>query len=120
MDFPYDSLKWRTIDGIPGLVVAIAQDAASGEVLMTAFTNREGIRKSIETEKVHYYSTSRKKLWLKGETSGHFQIIKGVYVDCDGDAVLFKVEQIGGACHEGYRSCFYREFADGKLRETGL
>ena len=82
---------------------------------MVAFTNEEGIRRSIETGKVHYYSTSRKKLWLKGETSGHFQKIREMYVDCDADAVLYKVEQTGAACHEDYRSCFFRRYRNRNL-----
>lgn len=119
MDFPYGKLKYRSIDGIDGLIIAIAQDADTDEVLMVAFTNREGIEKSLETGRVHYYSTSRKRLWLKGETSGHFQRIKEMYVDCDGDAVLFKVGQVGAACHEGYRSCFFRRYKNKKLEITG-
>lgn len=119
MDFPYDKLKYRSIDGIEGLIVAIAQDSGTGEVLMVAFTNREGIERSLASGMVHYYSTSRKKLWLKGETSGHIQKIKEMYVDCDGDAVLFKIEQTGAACHEGYRSCFFRRYKDKKLEVTG-
>jgi len=119
MVFPFEILKFRQVDGIGGLVVAIAQDVENGEVLMAAYTNAEGIKKSLETGKVHYYSTSRKKLWLKGETSGHFQKIKEVSVDCDGDAVLFKVEQTGGACHEGYRTCFFRKLAGNKLEIVG-
>jgi len=119
MVFPFEILKFRQVDGIGGLVVAIAQDVENGEVLMAAYTNAEGIKKSLETGKVHYYSTSRKKLWLKGETSGHFQKIKEVSVDCDGDAVLFKVEQTGGACHEGYRTCFFRKLAGNNLEIVG-
>ena len=110
--FPFDKLKFREIDGIPGLVIAIAQDFNSNEVLMVAFTNEEGIRKTIETGKAHYFSTSRKKLWLKGETSGHVQEVKEILIDCDADAVLFRVEQEGAACHEGYRSCFFRKVAE--------
>lgn len=108
MQFPFDKLKFREVDGIPGLIIAIAQDYSSSEILMTAFTNKEGIQKTIETGKVHYFSTSRKKLWLKGETSGHVQKVKEILIDCDGDAILFRVEQEGAACHEGYRSCFFR------------
>jgi len=110
--FPFDKLKFREIDGIPGLVIAIAQDFNSNEILMVAFTNEEGIRKTIETGKAHYFSTSRKKLWLKGETSGHVQEVKEILIDCDGDVVLFRVEQEGAACHEGYRSCFFRKVAE--------
>ena len=119
MEFPYDKIKYRNIDGIDGLVLAIAQDADTNEVLMAAFTNKEGIERSIETGKVHYYSTSRKKLWLKGETSGHFQKIKEVYIDCDADAILYKIEQTGAACHEGYRSCFFRRYKDKNLEISG-
>ncbi|MEA3255113.1 MAG: phosphoribosyl-AMP cyclohydrolase [Candidatus Altiarchaeota archaeon] len=118
MEFPWGALRFRNVDGIPGLILAIAQDAETGEVLMIAFTNQEGIKKSLETGNVHYYSTSRKKQWLKGETSGHFQRIKDIYVDCDGDAILFKVEQLGAACHKGYRSCFYRKLNGNKLDIT--
>jgi phosphoribosyl-AMP cyclohydrolase len=119
MDFPYEKIKYRTIDGIEGLVLVIAQDANTNEVLMTAFTNREGIEKSLETGKVHYYSTSRKKLWLKGETSGHFQKIKEMYIDCDADAILYKIDQTGAACHEGYRSCFFRRYRNNELETCG-
>ncbi len=119
MEFKLDGLKYRNVDGTGGLVLAIAQDHKTGEVLMAAYTNREAIEKSFETGRVHYYSTSRKKLWLKGETSGHFQKIVEAYVDCDQDAVLYKVEQTGAACHEGYRTCFYRKIKDGKLVTTG-
>ncbi len=92
-----------------GLVVAVVQDL-NGIVLMVAYMNREAIEKTLLTGKMHYYSRSRKKLWLKGESSGNFQIVKGIYIDCDNDALLFKVQQEGGACHEGYYSCFYRKF----------
>ena len=110
--FPFDKLKFREIDGTPDLIIAVAQDFGSNEVLMVAFTNKEGIQKTIETGKVHYFSTSRKKLWLKGETSGHVQTVKEILIDCDGDAVLFRVEQEGAACHEGYRSCFFRKVGE--------
>lgn len=97
------------------LAVAIAQDYKSNEVLMSAFINREALIKTLETKKAHYYSTSRKKLWMKGEESGNVQRVKEVRIDCDGDAVLLKVEQKRAACHEGYRSCFFRAFKKGKL-----
>jgi len=90
------------------LIPAIAQDWATGEVLMLAYMNQEALDKTRETGKAHYWSRSRKKLWLKGESSGHVQLVKEILVDCDEDAVLLKVEQKGGACHTGYRSCFYR------------
>lgn len=97
-----------------GLVVAIVQDL-KGEVLMVAWMNKEALEKTLETGKMHYYSRSRNKLWLKGETSGNFQYVKEIYIDCDGDALLFKVEQKGGACHEGYYSCFFRKLINNKF-----
>ncbi|MBC8522264.1 MAG: phosphoribosyl-AMP cyclohydrolase [Candidatus Syntrophoarchaeum sp.] len=87
---------------------AIAQDYETGEVLMLAHMDEEALRLSIETGKAHYWSRSRGKLWRKGEISGNEQIIKDILIDCDEDTVLLKVKQIGGACHTGYRSCFYR------------
>jgi len=92
-----------------GLITAIAQDHETNEILMLAFMNLEAIEKTVETGKAHYFSRSRGKLWLKGESSGHVQVVHDMYIDCDADAVLMKVEQLGGgACHMGYRSCFYR------------
>jgi phosphoribosyl-AMP cyclohydrolase len=92
-----------------GLVPAIIQDAASGEVLMLAFMDRQAWERTLATGEAHFYSRSRKTLWHKGGTSGHVQRVKEIYLDCDADAVLMKVEQVGGAaCHTGYRSCFYR------------
>ncbi|ODS42871.1 MAG: phosphoribosyl-AMP cyclohydrolase [Candidatus Altiarchaeales archaeon IMC4] len=114
--FPFEVLKKRTIDGVAGLVTVIAQDAETGDVLMQAYTNEEGIRKTIETKKAHYFSTSRGKLWLKGESSGHTQEVKEILIDCDGDALLFKVEQQGGACHLGYGSCFFRKVSGGNVQ----
>jgi len=102
-------LKKRKIDGFD-LYVTITQDYKTNEILMTAFSNDEAIIKSLTTGKVHYFSTSRRELWLKGETSGHFQNVKEFYIDCDGDAILYKVEQIGNACHTGNRTCFFRKF----------
>jgi phosphoribosyl-AMP cyclohydrolase len=115
----WDALKKRSIDGIPGLVVAVAQDFKDGEVLMVAFMNQEAFEKTLKTGKAHYYSTSRNKIWLKGESSGHVQLVKSVYIDCDMDAVLMKVKQVGGACHTGYKSCFYRRNVKGVLKTTG-
>jgi phosphoribosyl-AMP cyclohydrolase len=92
-----------------GLVTAIAQDAITNKVLMIAYMNRETLQETLTTGKMVYYSRSRKKRWLKGETSGHFQAVREVYVDCDGDALLFKIDQTGAACHEGYTSCFFRK-----------
>ena len=92
-----------------GLVTAVAQDAESGEVLMVAYMNRDAWDKTLATGVVHYWSTSRNALWLKGETSGHVQDVREIRVDCDTDAVLLKVHQRGGAaCHLGYKSCFFR------------
>jgi phosphoribosyl-AMP cyclohydrolase len=96
------------------LIPAVAQDWKTGEVLMLAYMNDEALQKTQETGIAHYWSRSRKRLWLKGESSGHFQRIKEIRVDCDGDAILLFVEQEGGACHTGYRSCFYRTI-DGKI-----
>ncbi|NIP99883.1 MAG: phosphoribosyl-AMP cyclohydrolase [Nitrospinaceae bacterium] len=93
-----------------GLVPAIIQDAVSGRVLMLAYMNRIAWEKTIETGKAWYYSRSRNKQWMKGEESGNVQIVKEVYVDCDEDTVLLKVEQVGqAACHKGYTSCFFRK-----------
>ena len=93
-----------------GLVTVVTQDAVTNEVLMVAFMNKEAVMKTIETGKACYYSRSRQKLWLKGETSGHFQEVKEIRIDCDADAVLLKVIQTDAACHDGYRSCFYRKY----------
>ncbi|HIH36481.1 MAG TPA: phosphoribosyl-AMP cyclohydrolase [Methanocellales archaeon] len=92
----------------PGLVVAVARDWLFGDVLMVAFMNEEAVVKTLVEGTVHYWSRSRGKLWKKGETSGNIQILKDVYVDCDGDALLLGIEQEGVACHTGKRSCFYR------------
>nr|WP_148217901.1 phosphoribosyl-AMP cyclohydrolase [Methanothermus fervidus] len=91
------------------LVIAIAQDFKTNKVLMTAYMNKEAFEKTLKTKKAHYWSTSRKKVWMKGETSGNIQKVREMYVDCDRDAVLLKVEQKGGACHTGHYSCFYRK-----------
>lgn len=91
-----------------GLIAAIAQDAASGEVLMLAWMNAEALQATLDTGRATYWSRSRAKLWVKGETSGHIQEVVEVRVDCDQDAVLLKVRQTGGACHTGRESCFYR------------
>lgn len=93
-----------------GLIPAIAQDVRTDEVLMLAWMNRESLEKTLETGRAHYYSRSRQALWLKGETSGHFQNVRSLSYDCDGDTLLLKVEQTGAACHTGHRSCFYRKF----------
>lgn len=100
-----DQLKFNE----QGLIPAIVQDAENGDVLMMAWMNREALQRTIETGKATYWSRSRQKFWVKGETSGHFQEVESVYIDCDADVVLLKVKQTGAACHEGYRSCFFRQ-----------
>ncbi len=110
-----DLLKW-TADG---LIPAIVQDSATGEVLMMAWMNRSAVRKTRETGQTHFYSRSRRSSWHKGGTSGHVQFVRSMRVDCDGDVLLLGVEQAGGACHEGFRSCFFREVTEsGGLAET--
>jgi len=96
---------------VNGLIPVIVQDAISSEVLMMAYANDEAINLTQETGLAHYYSRSRKKLWKKGEESGHFQKIVKILIDCDEDCLLYKVEQKGAACHTGYASCFYRTLA---------
>lgn len=92
-----------------GLVPAIVQDYESMEVLMLAYMNKESLRKTLDGDTTWFYSRSRKELWNKGATSGHFQYIKNIKIDCDNDTILILVEQIGAACHTGNKSCFYRE-----------
>src|SRR5665213_2652735 len=96
-----------------GLVPAIIQDQASGRVLMMAWMNRASLETTIATGKTHFWSRSRQKFWMKGESSGHTQTVKDIAFDCDGDTLLIQVEQIGAACHEGYRSCFFRSVREG-------
>lgn len=98
-----------------GLVPAVTQDAVSGRVLMVAWMNREALRLTATTGEAHYWSRSRKKLWHKGEESGHVQRVKSMRLDCDEDVILLEVEQVGGiACHTGRESCFFSHFDDGK------
>ncbi|HHV97175.1 MAG TPA: phosphoribosyl-AMP cyclohydrolase [Clostridiaceae bacterium] len=92
-----------------GLIPVIAQDVDTNEVLMLAYMNQEAFKKTLETGIAHYWSRSRKKLWMKGETSGHIQRVESIRIDCDNDALLLKVKQEGAACHTGNFSCFYRE-----------
>ena len=94
-----------------GLVAAVIQDKTNNEVLMVGYMNDAAIKQTLSTGRVCFWSRSRQKLWIKGETSGHTQTVESVAVDCDGDALLIKVEQKVAACHVGYRSCFYREVA---------
>ncbi len=110
------------IDGLKfndnGLIPAIIQEEGSGRVLMMAWMNADSIRDTIETGKTHFWSRSRQKYWMKGESSGNTQQVKDVAYDCDGDTLLIQVEQIGAACHEGYRSCFFRSVKDGEGEVT--
>lgn len=109
-------------DKAGGLVAAIAQDADTGDVLMIAWMNREAFDETVRTRRAVYFSRSRNRLWRKGEESGNVQEVHGIFVDCDGDAVLLKVKQLGGAaCHEGFKSCFFRELTgpDGGTRVVG-
>ena len=91
-----------------GLIPAVVQDVDSREVLMVAYMNKVSLRRTLEEKKACYFSRSRQKLWLKGESSGHFQLVKSIKYDCDADTLLLEVEQVGSACHTGNRSCFYR------------
>ncbi len=103
-----------------GLIPAIVQDYKTGDVLMLAYMNKLALQKTLKTKKVHFWSRSRNKLWLKGETSGNVQVLKSIAFDCDSDAVLVKVNQSGGAaCHTGHRSCFFKQVRGSKLVQTG-
>jgi phosphoribosyl-AMP cyclohydrolase len=100
----FEKLKFNA----EGLIPAIVQEASSGRVLMMAWMNEASIKKTLETGKTHFWSRSRKKFWMKGEESGHTQTVRDLAFDCDGDTLLIQVDQIGAACHEGYKSCFFR------------
>ncbi len=103
-----------------GLVPVVVQEDETGEVLMVAYMNEEAFEETVRTGRACYYSRSRGKLWRKGEESGHVQEVRAIYVDCDGDTVLLRVHQVGGAaCHEGYRSCFFRKYDQGRLVTVG-
>lgn len=104
------TLAWNA----DGLIPAIIQDVETNEVLMMAWMDRSALLKTLETGQTHFYSRSRRKHWHKGESSGHIQIIDSIFIDCDADVVLIKARQHGGACHEGYRNCFFR-----RVDETG-
>ena len=111
-----DEIRWDD----NGLVPVIAQEDTSGDVLMFAWMNREALTRTAEIGEAVYWSRSRKRLWHKGEESGHVQEVRGVFIDCDADTILLKVKQLGGAaCHEGYKSCFFRELAGGQLAVVG-
>jgi phosphoribosyl-AMP cyclohydrolase len=103
-----DKLKFNS----DGLIPAIIQEQSTGRVLMMAWMNRESIERSLDLGKTVFWSRSRQKYWIKGETSGHVQTIKDIAYDCDGDTLLIQVEQSGAACHEGYKSCFFRSMRD--------
>ena len=105
----YEHLKFNA----DGLIPAIVQEQSTGRVLMMAWMNRASLEKTLETGKTHFWSRSRQKFWMKGETSGHVQQVRDVAFDCDGDTLLIQVEQTGAACHEGYKSCFFRSAEDG-------
>lgn len=104
-----------------GLVTAIAQDHVSNEILMVAFMNQESFQRTLATGEAVYWSRSRSKLWHKGEESGNVQRVQELYIDCDADVVLMKVEQVGdAACHTGKRSCFFRKIENGEVRDVGV
>jgi phosphoribosyl-AMP cyclohydrolase len=105
----FDSLKWND----QGLIPAVVQDAENGDVLMMAWMDEPALRETLATGQTHFYSRSRRSHWHKGATSGHVQHVESIWLDCDGDVILIKARQVGGACHEGYRSCFFRRVGDG-------
>lgn len=116
-----DPIDLLDFEKLGGLVTAIAQDAQSGEILMVAYMNEEAFRRSLETGEVVYWSRSRRTLWHKGEQSGNVQRIQDISIDCDGDVVLLKVEQVGGAaCHTGRRSCFFRRLDGDRVEDIGV
>ena len=108
----FAGIRWNA----DGLVPAIVQDAENGDVLMMAWMNESALRKTLETGQTYFYSRSRGREWHKGGMSGHIQQVESVWIDCDADVVLVKARQVGGACHEGFRSCFFRKIsADGRV-----
>lgn len=107
-----DALKFNA----DGLIPAIVQDASNNQVLMMAWMNRESLEQTIQTGRATYWSRSRQTFWIKGESSGHTQAVRRISVDCDMDTLLLWVDQVGAACHDNYRSCFYRDLVDGELR----
>ena len=109
----YEKLKFTS----DGLIPAIIQDQSTGRVLMMAWMNRASLEKTIESGKTHFWSRSRQKFWMKGESSGHVQTVKDIAFDCDGDTLLIQVEQVGAACHEFYKSCFFRSIGRGTEAE---
>ena len=118
-----ETAKVQVPDGLKydkdGLIPAVVQDDANGQVLMVGYMNKEAVEATITTGRVTFWSRSRQKFWIKGETSGHFQYVKSLFVDCDQDCLLVRVEQVGAACHEGYRTCFFRQVSEnGESLET--
>ena len=114
MSTPLPSFK-----SLDGLITAVVQDASTGNVLMLAHMNREAWDETVATRRACYFSRSRNRLWRKGEESGHMQQVREIFIDCDGDAVLLKVDQTGAACHEGFESCFFRREANGEWEVVG-
>lgn len=114
--FDISNIKFDKNDLVP----AIAQDWLTGDVLMMAYMNKDALEKTLSTGRAHYFSRSRNRLWLKGETSGNFQEVKAVYYDCDEDTILLKINQIGAACHTGERSCFFRRLDKGEQEAASL
>ena len=114
----FSALKWNE----EGLIPAIVQDAENGEVLMVAWMDEAALKDTVTTGQTHFYSRSRRSHWHKGATSGHVQHVESIWLDCDGDVLLIKARQIGGACHEGYRTCFFRRVGEngGLERVLGL
>ncbi len=114
-----DAISKLDFAKLDGLITTVIQDAATGRVLMVGFMNEESLRLTVETGKAVFYSRSRKKLWRKGESSGHWLLVKSIQTDCDTDALLMQVEAVGpGVCHAGYESCFYRTLKDNEWVET--
>ncbi len=111
-----DELKYND----QGLIPAVIQDYETGQVLMVAWMNRDTVRMTLDGQRPVFWSRSRQKVWIKGETSGHIQRTKAIYVDCDKDTLLIKVEQTGAACHEGYRTCFYRQVVGSGAEDARL
>jgi phosphoribosyl-AMP cyclohydrolase len=119
MESILEKVNFRINIGGESLAIATAQDGSSNEILMVAFMNKEALERTIKTGEMYYFSTSRKKIWHKGEESGHVQRVEEILIDCDGDALLFKVKQSGAACHEGYYSCFFRKLDKESWKVSG-
>jgi phosphoribosyl-AMP cyclohydrolase len=111
----FDDIKYDS----HGLVPVVVQDFQNNEVLMVSYMNRESLKTTLETGKTHFWSRSRQEYWMKGESSGHTQEVKEIFIDCDADCVLMKVEQKVAACHTGFRGCFYRKWEGGEFKTVG-